>query len=82
MQGNDIKHEGFGSSGKSQAQFDLTALCAGQLLLQLVTDDHPQLLRCWAAHAAELNKLAGDALPATSEPLYMGIFMAQNVVVF
>ena len=62
-----MKREVFGSTSKAQPQFSLTALCAGQLLLQLVTDEHPQVLRCWVAHAAELDKLAGEALPATSK---------------
>lgn len=62
-----MKHEGSEIHAKAQPQFSLVALCAGQLLLQLVTDKHPQLLRCWAGHAAELDKLAGEALPATSK---------------
>ena len=67
VQGNPVKHEGSEVNAKVQPQFSLTALCAGQLLLQLVTDEHPQLLRCWAGHAAERDKLAGQALPATSK---------------
>lgn len=66
-QGNPVKHEGSEINAKAQPQFSLVALCAGQLLLQLVTDEHPQLLRCWAGHATELDKLAGEALPATSK---------------
>ena len=42
-------------------------MCAAQLLLEFVTDSHSRLLRCWAAHAGDLDKLAGSALAATSK---------------
>ena len=59
---------GAGIGSKAQPHFSLGAMYAGQLLLQLVSDDHPHVLRSWAAHAPDLHKLAGEALPATSKP--------------
>ena len=44
-------------------------MCAAQLLLEFVSDSHPWLLRCWAAHAGDLDKLAASALASTSELL-------------
>ncbi len=52
-------------ASKSQPTFNLTSMCAAQLLLEFVSDDHPRMLACWAAHASELDKLATLALAAT-----------------
>ncbi len=52
---------------KSQPMFSLTSMCAAQLLLEFVSDEHPSMLSCWAAHASDLDKLAADALTATGK---------------
>ena len=52
---------------RAQPVFSLTSMCAAQLLLEFVSDDHPRLLSCWTPHAAELERLAASALAATSE---------------
>lgn len=54
---------------KSQPIFSLSSMCAAQLLLEFVSDSHPRLLRCWVAHAGDLDKLAASALAATSRLL-------------
>ncbi|KAL3150414.1 hypothetical protein ABBQ32_000252 [Trebouxia sp. C0010 RCD-2024] len=53
-------------SARAQPMFDLSSMCAAQLLLEFVGDSHPRMLHCWAAHAADLDKLAAAALAATS----------------
>lgn len=68
LQVDGVKAEtGVASGGKAQLHVSLVAMYAGQLLLQLVSDDHAHVLRSWAAHALDLHKLAGEALPATSK---------------
>ena len=60
----EVKKEG-AKPAKSQPMFSLTSMCAAQLLLEFVSDEHPSMLSCWAAHASDLDKLAADALTAT-----------------
>ncbi|KAL0034398.1 hypothetical protein WJX79_000220 [Trebouxia sp. C0005] len=60
----EVKKEGT-KPVKSQPMFSLTSMCAAQLLLEFVSDEHPIMLSCWAAHASDLDKLAADALTAT-----------------
>ena len=62
----DIKKES-SKSAKLQPMFSLTSMCAAQLLLEFVSDEHPSMLFCWAAHASELDKLAEAALAATGK---------------
>ena len=54
---------------KAQPIFSLSSMCTAQLLLDFVSDGHPRLLRCWVAHAGDLDKLAASALAATSKLL-------------
>lgn len=54
---------------KAQPIFSLSSMCAAQLLLDFASDSHPRLLRCWVAHAVDLDKLAASALAATSKLL-------------
>ncbi|KAL0053110.1 hypothetical protein WJX82_000994 [Trebouxia sp. C0006] len=60
----EVKKEG-AKPVKSQPIFSLTSMCAAQLLLEFVSDEHPSMLSCWAAHASDLDKLTADALTAT-----------------
>ncbi len=62
----EVKKEG-AKPVKSQPMFSLTSMCAAQLLLEFVSDEHPSMLSCWAAHASDLDKLAADALTATGK---------------
>lgn len=62
----EVKKEGT-KPVKSQPMFSLTSMCAAQLLLEFVSDEHPIMLSCWAAHASDLDKLAADALTATGK---------------
>ena len=47
--------------------FDLTSICAAQLLLEFMIDDQPCMLSRWALQAADLDRLAGAALASTGE---------------
>ena len=62
----EVKKEG-AKPVKSQPMFSLTSMCAAQLLVEFVSDEHPSMLSCWAAHASDLHKLAADALTATGK---------------
>lgn len=62
----DVKKES-SKSAKLQPMFSLTSMCAAQLLLEFVSDEHPSMLFCWAAHASDLDKLAEAALAATGK---------------
>lgn len=62
----EVKKEG-AKPVKSKPTFSVTSMCAAQLLLEFVSDEHPSMLSCWAAHASDLDKLAADALTATGK---------------
>lgn len=62
-------------SARAQPMFDLSSMCAAQLLLEFVGDSHPRMLHCWAAHAADLDKLAAAALAATSKLIGWFLFL-------
>ena len=64
-----MKKEDVKSAKPPTLTFDLTSMCAAQLLLEFMSDDQPCMLSRWALHAADLDRMAGAALVSTGDGL-------------